>query len=165
MTDSNDSALSGDGETTTTPATANTAEAAPPPPSSSAAGQNAVATAADPSFPEPQPGCSHWTQENAATAAAAVPSASSVAATAVSATNNSNSGSSSPLQRVSSSSAVPIDWEGMYNDLYARHASLITRLQVTPFLFIFFKMSLNIFLIYINFSEVRYAVARMATGM
>ena len=163
MTDSNDSALSGDGETTTTPATANTAEAAPPPPSSSAAGQNAVATAADPSFPEPQPGCSHWTQENAA--AAAVPSASSVAATAVSATNNSNSGSSSPLQRVSSSSAVPIDWEGMYNDLYARHASLITRLQVTPFLFIFFKMSLNIFLIYINFSEVRYAVARMATGM
>jgi len=81
---------------------------------------------------EPQPGCSHWTQESVPVAPAAAGGGAVAVATAGDSSNS--SGTASPLQRVSSSLAAPIDWEGMYNELYARHASLITRLQVTFFL-------------------------------
>jgi len=76
--------------------------------------------------PEPQPGCSHWNQMGGPV----VPVVSSPANAGGSGQESSNSGTASPQQRVSSSSVARIDWEGMYNDLFARNASLITRLQV-----------------------------------
>jgi hypothetical protein len=118
--DSNDSILSTEGESARPPppAAASTTNQSSAGSSNNAdASANQSSAAADASV-EPQPGCSHWTEDNN-------PSSNTTAATAAA-----ESGTASPLQRVSSSSAAPIDWEGMYNDLYARHASLIARLQV-----------------------------------
>jgi len=84
---------------------------------------------------EPQPGCSHWNMNSVPSAAAAnstPPAAGSAPPIADGAADTAApvSGTASPQQRVSSSSMAPIDWEGLYNEMFVRNATLITRLQV-----------------------------------
>lgn len=75
--------------------------------------------------PEPQPGCSHWSELRPT-----VPSSNKGSnPRAASPRVPRPEGLSSPQQGVTSSSSLPVNWETKYNDLFNTHIALLASLQ------------------------------------